>query len=278
MLTKETWRTQVLPGMLSTNRDNPDELYKIIVGALQDGWPADVAEAAEHLYQTDPNHLRTACVWASVLLPLKRIDEAEQVLRSHIDRYGEDGYVVTNLAKVYAARNESERAAAILWHALELDPNQEMAVGWFAALAHDRGGKKAMAEARARIAALPGSWRAQLWLAREALEAHDIHRALAFYRQSLALVGETVPADFLKQMSGDLGMHGLLREVLDLTEPYFVPDLHGLEVGNNVIRANIQLGHLKRARQVLNQLRMQPRPDWTPHLDAFHAEIESKGG
>ncbi len=189
-LTKETWRTQVLPGMLSTNRDNPDVLYKIIVGTLQDGWPADIAEAAEHLYRTDPNHLRAACAWASVLVALRRIDDAEQILRSHIDRYGEDGYVVTNLAKVYAARDENERAAAILWHALELEPNQEMAIGWFAALAHDRDGEKARAEAWERIAALPGSWRAQLWLARNALEAHDTPRAVAFYRQSLAWSGK----------------------------------------------------------------------------------------
>ncbi len=79
-------------------------------------------------------------------------------------------------------------------------------------------------------------------------------------------------------MSRDLGMHGRLQEVLDLTGPYFIPELHGLEVGNNLIRANMELGHIKRARQILNQLRMHPRPDWKAHLDAFDAEIESKGG
>ena len=80
-----------------------------------------------------------------------------------------------------------------------------LANGWFAALAHDRGGEKAKAAAWERIAALPGSWRAQLWLACTALEAHDTPGALAFYRQSLRADWETVPADFLKQMSGDLG-------------------------------------------------------------------------
>jgi len=40
----------VLPGMLSARWDNPDELYRVIVGTLQDGLPADVADAAEHLY------------------------------------------------------------------------------------------------------------------------------------------------------------------------------------------------------------------------------------
>lgn len=123
-LTKEEWRTRVLPGMLSANRDNPDELYKIIVGTLQDGLPADVAEATEHLYRIDPDRSRAVCAWASVLMGLKRISEAEQVLRSHVEQHGEEGYVVTNLAKVHAARDENDLAAATLWHALELDPNQ----------------------------------------------------------------------------------------------------------------------------------------------------------
>jgi hypothetical protein len=79
-------------------------------------------------------------------------------------------------------------------------------------------------------------------------------------------------------MSGDLGMHGLLLELLELTEPYFIPETHGLEVGNNLIKANIELGHLDRARQIVNQLRMQPRPDWKLHLDYWQTEIESKDG
>src|ERR1700691_795861 len=46
----------------------------------------------------------------------------------------------------------------------------------------------------------------------------------------------------------DLGMHGLLPELLELTEPYFIPEVHGLQVGNNLIKANMELGHLHRAR------------------------------
>jgi tetratricopeptide (TPR) repeat protein len=277
-LTKDQWRTKVLPGMLSARWDNPDELYQLIVGTLQDGLPADVADAAEHLYEIDSNHSRAACAWANVLLGVKQIDKAEQVLNSHIRQFGEEGYVVTNLAKVHAARNEHDRAAATLWHALELDPNQNMAVGWFAALSNERGGKSEMVEAWERVAALPESWHAQLWLARVALETDNIPRALAYYRESLARVGETVPAEFLQQMSGDLGIHGRFTELVDLTEPCFVPEIHGLQVGNNLIKANIELGRLRQARQILNQLRTQQRPDWTGHLDHWASEVERKGG
>ena len=277
-LTKEEWRINVLPGMLTARWGSPDELYQIIVGTIQDGLPADVAEAAEHLYGIDPNRSRAVCAWASALMGMKQIDKAEQVLNSHIKQYGEDGYVVTNLAKVHAARNENDQAEAILWHALELDPNQNMAVGWFAALANERGGKNAMVEAWKRVASLPGSWHAQLWLARTALESHNASGALAYYRESLARVGQPIPADFLQQMSGDLGIHGRFAELVAITEPHFVPELHGLQVGNNLIKANIELGHLQRARQILNQLRTQRRPDWSAPLDYWATEIERKGG
>ena len=124
-LTKEEWRTKVLPGMLSERWDNPDELYQVIVGTLQDGLAADVADAAEHLYGIDSNHTRAVCAWVNVLVGMKQIDRAEQVLNSHIKQYGEDGYVITNLAKVHAALNENDQARQSLWHALELDPNQK---------------------------------------------------------------------------------------------------------------------------------------------------------
>ena len=65
---------------------------------------------------------------------------------------------------------------------------------------------------------------------------------------------------------------------MELTEPYFIPEVHGLQVGNNLIKANMELGYLQRARQILNQLRTLPRSDWRAHLDHWHTEIERKSG
>ncbi len=41
-ITKETRRQDVLPGSIKSNWDNPDELYGIIIGALNDGFYPDV--------------------------------------------------------------------------------------------------------------------------------------------------------------------------------------------------------------------------------------------
>jgi tetratricopeptide (TPR) repeat protein len=272
-ITKEQWRINVLPGSIKTNWNNADQLYGIIVGSLKDGFFSDLLGAAEHLYRTDPVRSRGACTYGIVLTKNNRLNEAEDVYRSYLQKHGDDGYVLTNLAKVFAARNQSERTEATLWHALEVDPNQSNALDWYTAIYRERSEEKAGVEALHRIAALSGSWRAQLWLARTALDAHDLEQALGYYRESLSRVGDKIPADFLVQMGGDLGKHGYLRELLQLTEPRFVPELHGLQVGNNLIKAHLDLGEIEPARKLLDELYALKRPDYKQHLSFWDTEI-----
>jgi aspartyl-tRNA(Asn)/glutamyl-tRNA(Gln) amidotransferase subunit A len=44
-VTKETWRTDLLPGTIRSNWDNPSQLYNVIVAALNDGFRADILKA-----------------------------------------------------------------------------------------------------------------------------------------------------------------------------------------------------------------------------------------
>ena len=272
-ITKEQWCTSILPGILKSNWNNPDRLYGIIVDSLNDGFLHEVLDAAEHLYLIDPVSARGACIYGIVLMENKCLDQAEHVLRSYIKKHGEDGYVLTNLAKVYSARDETQKAEATLWRALEVDPNQDNGLGWYAAIHRERSGEEAGLEALRHVAALPGSWRAQLWLARASLESHDLGRALTYYHEGLSRIGEEVPIDFLMQMSGDLGRSGHLSELLRLTEPRFVPEIHGLQVGNNLIKAHLDLGHIEAAHKVLKQLYALKRPDYKPHLSFWDTEL-----
>jgi hypothetical protein len=45
-ITKEQWRTNVLPGSLKSGRDHPDKLYGTVVGSLNDGLYEDVLAAS----------------------------------------------------------------------------------------------------------------------------------------------------------------------------------------------------------------------------------------
>jgi tetratricopeptide (TPR) repeat protein len=272
-ITKEKWRTDVLPSSIKSNWDKPDQLYGIIFNSLNDGFRSDLIAAAQQLYKIDTQHDRGACVWGIVLMEEGRLNEAEKIFRDFIAKYGENGSILTNLAKVYARRKDNSKAEVILWHALEIDPNQNNGMGWYEVIHRERGGEEAGQAALHRIAALPSSWRAQLWLARFALKSKNLEQAIAYYQESLAHAGKDVPIDLLAQMSGDLGNHAHLPELLQLTEPRFVAQTHGLQVGNNLIKAYLDLGQIEAARRIVNQLYALKRPEWNQTLSFWDKEI-----
>ena len=250
-ITKQQWRDNVLLGNLETSRNDPDQLYTMIVSAIQDGFAADVIPFAEHLQTIDPIASRAAVVLGIVYMETGRLDDAQKVLEEYITQHGEDGIVLTNLAKVYSRRGDQAKAESILWHALELDPNQENGLGWYAVMQKEQKGEGGDLEAYRRAANLPHSWRARLWLAQDAIQHKDLTTAETLYEEALALADRPIPADLLMQMSGDLGNAGYLAEIIRLVSPHFDPGFHGIQVGNNLIKANLDLGRVEVARQVL---------------------------
>ncbi|MBB3225975.1 tetratricopeptide (TPR) repeat protein [Luteibacter sp. Sphag1AF] len=262
---REQWRTSILPHNFAQNLAKPDSLAGLIIDALNSGFAAEALEPARHLCQTDTNPRRGAVLLAVTLLDLKRFEEARAVLEEARVRLGDDVSLLTNLAKAHSGLGQDAQSASILWQAIECDPNFENALMWHAAMATEQGGEAAQRAFFARVAELPGSWRAQLWLARAALEAGDLPRAREIYGLVLARA-IPVPADALQQISGDLGRNGHLELLLELVSPVFDVDRHGLAVGNNLIKANLDVGHIAQARRLLEALYRQQRPDWEEHL------------
>lgn len=280
-VTREQWRTRVLPGALKSNQENPEQLAGIVISALQDGFCADVLDSAKHLHALDPASALATCIYGIALTQTHRLDDAERLFRSYLDKEGPDASVLTNLAKVHAARNNTKAVDSTLWRAMETDPNFENGFSWYVALHRERDGEAAEQEVLRRLAEIPRSWRSQLWLARKALETRNPAQAIALYREVLSRAGDSPPADLLMQMSGDLGGHGLLEDLLQLAEPRFVPEIHGLQVGNNLIKANVDLGRIEAAASILNQLYAIKRPDWKESLafwDTAIAQSAHRGG
>ena len=139
---KEAWRTNVLPGTIKANWNNAEALYGIILNALNDGFRSDVVAAAEHLYEIDPIPCRAACVWGIILKDEGRLDAAERVFRDYTAKYGEDGSILTNLAKVYSQRKSDSKAEEILWRGLEVDPNQDNGLLWYKSIYREREGEE----------------------------------------------------------------------------------------------------------------------------------------
>ena len=272
-ITKQAWRDSILLGHIKKVWNDPNALYSIIVQSLKDGFGADMIGPAEHLAKTDPSPERGAVVLAIVYREQKRISDSEEVLQRHIERHGESGVVLTNLAKIYADRGEERRVLNTLWRGLQLDPNQENGLGWYWVIHRDKEGPAAGLEALRRVANVPGSWRARLWLARDALDQRNLAGALAIYEEALALAPSPLPFELLQQVSGDLGNHAHLPEIISIVGPLFDPAIHGIAVGNNLIKAHCDLGQLDHARALVDRLYSLKRPDWQKHLAFWDTEI-----
>lgn len=272
-ITRQQWRDNVLLGSIEKNWDDPEKLAGFIFQSLHDNFFDEMVKPAERLLQLEKDAERSAVYLAIVYLKVKRLDDSENVLHQYVRKHGESGVILTNLAKVYAERGNEVKTLETLWRALLLDPNQDNGLGWYESIHREQGGVVAGLEALRRIATIPGSWRAQFWLARAELGVKNLDGALMLYKECLARVSQPVPTDLLMQMSGDLGNAGHLAEILRLAEPQFEPSVHGLQVGNNLIKAHLDLGHPEAARRILDQLYALKRPDWKPTLGYWDTEL-----
>jgi tetratricopeptide (TPR) repeat protein len=269
---REAWRRDVLLPNLQSNQNNPDALYDLVVSALNDGFATEVLDSARHLAENDPQPQRGAMVLGIVLLHLKDHAGARDILERAIARHGETPYLLANLARAFAAAGEDERALALIWRALELEPNEETALNWMVGMVRPRG-EEAVLAAYTRAAAQPKSWRALLWLARYALERGDLAEATRLYEVALSRANPT-PADLLMQLSGDLGNRGHTELLVKLTLPRFDLLEHGITVGNNLLRAYVELGMFAEARKLLEQLYSKQRPDWREQLIAWEQKLD----
>lgn len=269
-LTKQAWRDSVLLGHIKKVWNDSEALYSVIVQSLHDGFEHDMVEPVEHLASIDPDHERGAVVLANVYRILHREQDSANTLRQFMAKHGESGLALTNLAKVLP--NKEDRLNT-LWRGLELDPNQDNAVEWCEAICREDGGRDAGIQALQRISAFPGSWRADLWLARLALDSKDLRKAEGHYKKALVNANAPPPTDLLVQLSGDLGKAGYLEPLLEWTLPHFSLEHHGLQVGNNLLKAYVDTEQINLASELLQRLYAQNRPDWKPTLSFWDTEI-----
>ena len=163
------------------------------------------------------------------------------------------------LSKLFASskpsqQDDNDREFQELWTFLEKNPNYEPAVTDYVEGFNRAGGNDAVLAGLERLAALPGSWRAQLWLGQYAMRHQEPDRGLALFRECLEKISHPAPLDVLADISGTLGGEGYYREIEELVEPFFDANMHTIHVGANLMRAHTEMGQLDKARKILDQL------------------------
>ena len=266
-LTRDEYRTRVLPASLRKNWDNPPGLYSAIVQGLRDDFAADLLDASEHLVEIDPDPERATTARGIVLMKTGDLDGAEEALRRYHGQHDPSGVILTNLAKVAAERDDHQRAHDLLAEALQVDPNLENGLLWWAALAREQGGEEAYLEALDAIAEVQGSWRPQLWLARHRLDQGDVEGALELYRGVLELAADQ--SDALLMISGDLGNAGHVDQVFELVLPRYVPERHALSVGFNLLNASAQANRRAEGEALLHRIGLLNAPHARDQVAGF---------
>jgi len=111
----------------------------------------------------------------------------------------------------------------------------------------------------------------KLVAAREKLSAGDLVGAMAIYEEILSGAGDR--ADVLVTISGDLGSHGYVAEIVELIAPRYDADRHGPATGLNLLQAYLALRNTDAAQHVLDILFGLNRPELEDRLHGFSNAI-----
>ena len=115
--------------------------------------------------------------------------------------------------------------------------------------------------------AIAGGVMPQLAEARTRLDAKDLPAALAIYEQVLASAGAR--PDILVSISGDLGVHGHVNELIELVAPRYDAAKHGPATGLNLLQAYLVTRNIESAQHLLDILFALQRPELEDRLFGF---------
>lgn len=272
LVSREDWRTGNLEPMLRAQWDNPDGLYRACAMSLNDGFAAEpiLLEAAQRLHAIDNIPERGLTILGIVLSKQRRIRDARHLYEAALPRFPESGNLRTNLAKVLWEDGEHEQSEQVLREGLNLDPNQENGLNWFAATQRGRGGETAYVNALQEIAAISGSWRPQLMLAHQLINERRNEDAIAMLRQSLAAqpdngtVIDAVAGGFsrIQDPEGMIAAVGLLYD----------PARHEEQTGLALLRGYLALGRRAEGEALMARIENLNKP----HVNQVLAQIKQQ--
>ena len=253
-LPREEYKKNVLPELVKAHNNDPERLVAVILQAVRDGMAGEVIAAANRLTVVDKDVDRALSVLGVVLRDAGELDAAESTMKELLQKRPDSPNARVGLAMIAEKRGLVSRAEELLWEALQKDCNHADAVHCLLQLRHRAVGDSGYRAEIEKIAALPGSWRAQLWLARLALKDGRTDEAKTIYRDVMARAGSE--SDALVMASGDLVSghhHALLKELI---VPRFQPGRHHPHVGLALLHHFLQTQDVSAGTALLHQMHL----------------------
>lgn len=249
---REEYRSKVLPDLLKAHGSNPDQLVAVILQALRDGLAAEVLPAAIRLTVVDKDVERALSVLAVVQRDAGELDSAAGTLQELQQKRPNSPAARVGLGMLAATRGDVAKAETLLWEALQMDCNHADAVHGWLQLRHRAVGDAGYRAEIEKVAALPGAWRAPLWLARHLAQHGEADAATAIYRDVLERVANE--HDALVMASTDLVQQQRHALVQELIVPRFVPGRNHPHVGLALLHHYLQTQDHEAGAALLHQM------------------------
>jgi tetratricopeptide (TPR) repeat protein len=272
-ITRSEWCNKVLPEQLKKAWNDSEALYGSIVMAMQDGFFEEIIEATKHLIEIDKSIDRSYNALGIAYLNSNTLELAEQTLELGISKSENKGYLTTNLAKVYSAQGYEDKMMHTLWQSILLDPNQDNGLSWYTVIEFEKGGEPARLEAYKKVATLPNSWRAKLYIARHYLEQKEFETAKKLYQEILSIAINEPDAIWI--MTGDLGINNCVDLIFELVFPIFNVNIHGINASLNMIQACIQTKRKEEGLCLVKNFKKLERYDYLQIINDFETRLNN---
>ncbi len=269
---KKEWLHNILPGAFKKAWDNSSELYHLVVQALRDGFEKEeiVLKAGSRLVELNEMDESFVSVYGIILTKRNELKKAEDFFKKYLIKKPSSAYVVTNLAKVYADEGDMIKAKETLLHSLNIDPNQENAVQWWAALHRDAGGEEAYLQTLNALANIKGSWYPQLLIGCHFIVSGKKDEALEIFKMLLKAQPDSEAV--MTNVSGELGKAKLYSPIFDYVVPAYNYQKHGFTPASNILQAYLEVGNYQKGQEFLNFFYTLQRFDIKEYLDFYSRE------
>ena len=267
----ETWRDEVLPELLESSWDDINLLYGVITLAADNGFAKDVLDACGQAVKIDPYPERAAVTTAIIQLRAGDLESAENTLAKFEEEKGKTSLSRTYTSILLGMQNKEDEMKAALFEALEIDPNNDLALEHWLDIHADENDLEKAIEALEEISKLPNSWASRLHLGFLAVAEQDKSKAVSLFTEAVEMAeGNTTS---LTESGGALMEAGFVVEMIDLLEPYYDPQKHGPVPGWILIQGYLATGQKRKGIHNLNKVQDVAPQEMLGQLDELRIEL-----